>query len=574
MSSTVSDVVQTLAAASPPLPPGSQAEFVEVTPAAEPVDEVVDSGLAIDVQPTYSGPVPPAVKAAAAWSWRLLLIGIFAVIVVWAVVQASLILIPIALAVMFAVLLRPARDWLANRALLGRSAATGACVVGSVLLLIGLIYFAGRQLYSGFNDLTGQLIATVNTIQQWLAGPPLNITNEQFNTAWQQIQIQFGTGDMVQTLISGAMSAAGTFGNIVYGILICLFCTIFFLADGRNIWNWIVNLLPIKARERVHQAGRRSMVTLSSYVRTVFVVAAIEGTLIGLGLAFFVPSLAVPVAVLSFISAFIPMLGAIITGLIATLLVLVSRGLVSALIMLGIVLLVNQLESHVLQPILMGHAVSLHPVAVVIVVAVGLMIAGVAGALFAVPLAAVINTFVQYLLGYDKFPNLGENDHVPLLRKPKIEEAQQRIQESFRRVGLYRREALADGDDIFLTDSDLPGQEATKKKQRHQHGHHKDGSQKDGSQKDGSLRDGSQKDGFQKGGQKTGHYKESIHPDATQFNGSAGGSSSRRMQRLRKRGLRPDLPAELIAELPTEDAQPVGSPVVTAVTEVVEVIES
>jgi len=456
MSSPVADAVHSLAAGSPELTPDGLAGFESqgVPPAAvlELAEPVASTELAIDVTPTYDGPVPPAVQAAAAWSWRLMLIGAFGVILLWAIVRASLILIPVALAVMFSVLLRPARDWLAHRALLGRNAATGLCVVGSLLALIGLIYFAGRQLYAGFSDLTGQMIAAINTVQQWLAGPPLNITNDQFNLAWQQIQAQFATGDLVQTIIGGAMTAAGTFGNIVYGILICLFCTIFFLSDGRNIWNWIVNLLPVKARERVHQAGRRSMVTLSSYIRTVFVVAAIEGTLIGLGLAIFVPSLAIPVGVLSFISAFIPMLGAILTGLIATLLVLVARGLVPALIMLAIVLLVNQLESHVLQPILMGHAVSLHPVAVVIVVAVGLMIAGVAGALFAVPLAAVLNTFVQYLLGYDKFPGLGEDDHVPLLRKPKIEQSYQKIQESLRRVGRRREVTTDDIGDVFLTD--------------------------------------------------------------------------------------------------------------------------
>jgi predicted PurR-regulated permease PerM len=213
------------------------------------------------------------------------------------------------------------------------------------------------------------------------------------------------------------MGAATTVGHIMVGALIALFCLIFFLLDGRRIWTWLVNLLPTKAREQVHQAGRRAVVTLSAYVRTQILVALIDGLGIGVGAAFFVPGLAFPIGALVFIGSFVPIVGAVVTGAIACVVVLVAKGWIWALVMLGVVLLVQQLEGHILQPFLMGHAVSLHPVAVVLVVAAGSFAAGIVGALFAVPLAAVLNTVLLYLHGNDKFPELGTDDHLPLLRQ-------------------------------------------------------------------------------------------------------------------------------------------------------------
>ncbi len=170
------------------------------------------------------------------------------------------------------------------------------------------------------------------------------------------------------------------------------------------------------------QAGRRGLVTLSGSTRTQILVALVDAVAIGIGAAFLQVPLAVPLATLVFIGSFIPIVGAIATGAVAVLVALVAQGPVVALIMLGVVLLVQQIEGHVLQPFLMGHAVSLHPVAVLLAVAAGSMAAGIVGALFAVPIAAVLNTVVLYLHGHDKFPQLGTDDHVtlrPLVRGPR-----------------------------------------------------------------------------------------------------------------------------------------------------------
>ncbi len=186
------------------------------------------------------------------------------------------------------------------------------------------------------------------------------------------------------------------------------------------MWSWVVNLLPRSVRERVHQAGRRGLVTLSAYTRTQILVALVDAVGIGIGAAILRVPLALPLATLVFVGSFIPIVGAIVTGAVAVLVALVAHGPVIALIMLGVVLLVQQLEGHILQPFLMGHAVSLHPVAVLLVVTAGSMAAGIVGALFAVPIAAVLNTVVLYLHGHDKFPQLGVDDHVEL-RRPRAD---------------------------------------------------------------------------------------------------------------------------------------------------------
>jgi len=358
--------------------------------------------------------VPLSVRGAAAWSWRLLLIAAGVAGLVWLLSQLKTIAVPVAIALLITVLLRPVRVTL-QRWGVNRGVASAISILGLIAFVTGLIVLAGQSIVSGFQDLWDQAVAGFEEFLAWLSDGPLGLDTATLENVGQQAQDW--ASDQSSTLITGALGAATTVGHVLVGIIIAIFCLIFFLQDGRSIWTWVVNLLPVAARETVHQAGRRGMVTLSSYVRTQILVALVDAIGIGVGAAFFVPALAIPIGILVFVGSFIPILGAIVTGAIATAVVLVAEGWIAALIMLGIVLFVQQAESHILQPFLMGHAVSLHPVAVVLVVAAGSLAAGLIGALFAVPLAAVLNTVIQYLHGHDKFPELGTDDHVPLLRR-------------------------------------------------------------------------------------------------------------------------------------------------------------
>jgi predicted PurR-regulated permease PerM len=191
------------------------------------------------------------------------------------------------------------------------------------------------------------------------------------------------------------LSTAATVGEVFAGIALALFALIFFLYDGPRIWRFLLRLAPRARRERVDAAGLRAFASLVGYVRATVLVAFVDAIGIGLGLFVVGVPLAVPLAALVFLGAFLPIVGAVLTGGIAVLIALVANGPVPALVVLGVVLGVMQLESHVLQPLLLGRAVSLHPLAVVLAVAAGVVISGITGALLAVPLLAVLNTAVR-----------------------------------------------------------------------------------------------------------------------------------------------------------------------------------
>jgi predicted PurR-regulated permease PerM len=360
--------------------------------------------------------VPDPVRAAASWSWRLLLVGALVAATLWLVTQLKVIVVPIAVALLLTVLLTPVQRFCQRRLHMSRGLASGIALIGLLLVVAGLVTLAGQQIVSGFQDLRDQAVEGFEQFTDRLAAGPFGLDPGTLDSYLDQAQS--AVSENQSSIVSGALGAATTIGHVLAGTLIALFCTFFFLLDGRSIWSWVVGLLPLRARDRVHQAGRRGIVTLAAYTRTQILVAAVDAVGIGVGAAFFVPGLAVPLGILVFVGSFIPIVGAIVTGSIAVLVVLVAQGWAQALVMLAIVLLVQQIEGHILQPFLMGHAVSLHPVAVILVVAAGSFAAGIVGALFAVPIAAVLNTVILYLHGHDKFPDLGTDDRVVVRGSP------------------------------------------------------------------------------------------------------------------------------------------------------------
>ena len=199
------------------------------------------------------------------------------------------------------------------------------------------------------------------------------------------------------SITAGALTTAATIGEIVTETLLVVFTLIFFLHGGAGIWQFLLGAVPANVRTRVDVAGRRGVAALVSYVRATAVVAVVDAVAIGIGLAVLGVPLAVPLAALVFLGAFVPIIGAVIAGGVAVLIALVANGPVTALIVLGIIIAIMQLEGHVLQPLLLGRAVKLHPLAVVLAIAAGLLVAGIAGALLAVPLLAVLNSGIRSL---------------------------------------------------------------------------------------------------------------------------------------------------------------------------------
>ncbi|MFK4296295.1 putative PurR-regulated permease PerM [Arthrobacter sp. GAS37] len=362
----------------------------DATPSSDPVSTVPrpvsEHHIAQDI--------PYGVRIAAAWAWRVGLILVVVGALIWLLGKVSFLIIPLMVASLLAGLLYPVTGWL-RKLRMPHGAAVAVTVVGFLGVIAGALALVGRQLAVGFGELWQEALTGIQQIQAWLADGPLHLTADQIDTYIQSATSALQNNS--SSILSGALSFGSTAGHFAAGMVLALFILIFFLLEGSRIWRFIVGLLPRTARAAADGAGRRGWSSMVSYVRIQMFVAFVDAVGIGVGAAIIQVPLALPLGVLVFISSFIPVVGALVTGAIAVLLALVANGPVNALVMLAIVLFVQQLESHILQPLIMGKAVSLHPVAVILSVAAGSYLAGIPGALFAVPLLAVANTAVRYI---------------------------------------------------------------------------------------------------------------------------------------------------------------------------------
>jgi predicted PurR-regulated permease PerM len=347
--------------------------------------------------------VPPGIRAAAAWAWRIVAIALAFYVFLIVLSRLQVVIVPLAIALLLSAVLQPLAAVLAKRGV-PPALATAITLVSGLVGIGLLLWLVIDQFVNGFADLGAQVNGGVDKVQDWLINGPLGLSQTQINDYVDNARNSLSQNR--SKLTSGAIGAAGTVGEVLTGALLTLFATIFFIKDGRQVWTWVVRLFPIGSRERVAGAGERAWRTLISYVHATVAVALVDAVGIGLGAAILGVPLALPLAVLVFLGAFIPIVGATLTGLVAVLVALVAKGPVTALILLAIVLLVQQVEGHILQPLLLGRAVKVHPLAIVFGIAAGTLLAGIIGALLAVPLVAVISTVSSYLSG-------GREDAVP-----------------------------------------------------------------------------------------------------------------------------------------------------------------
>lgn len=341
-----------------------------------------------------SAAVPRGLRIASAYAWRLIVVAIAIGIAVWLVIQLKLLVIPLMIAILIAALLWPAFAWMLRHRV-PKWLAIVISVVGTLAIVAGLLWLVVWQIMQQWGSVQASTVAAVEQLRQYLVDGPLGLSEGEIDGLLKQ------AGEFIQQqaslLWSGALAIGSTIGHVVTGAVLAFFILLCLLADGAGIWRWTLRLFPKKARPAADGAGRAGWVTVVNYARTQLLVATIDAIGIGLGAALLGVPLAIPVAVLVFLGAFVPIVGAVVTGAVAVFLALVYNGPWIALWMLVVVLGVQQLEGHVLQPLLMGSAVKVHPLAVVLVVAGGAMIAGIPGALFAVPLAAFVNVVAVYL---------------------------------------------------------------------------------------------------------------------------------------------------------------------------------
>lgn len=339
--------------------------------------------------------MPYPVRLAASWAWRFLIIAAALAAIFWMVSKVSLLFVSVMVATLIASLLAPVVKVLNAKFAVPRGLAVGITLIGFIALVTAGLSLAGQRLSVGFADLWNQALIGIQQIQDWLFNGPLQLTNDDLQKVLDDTLNELRGN--ATSILSEAISWGSAVGQILTGVLLTFFTLIFLLLDGRKIGLFMINLLPRMARPAMDGALSRGWLSLVRYVRVQMLVALIDAAGIGLGAFFLGVPLAMPLGVLVFLGSFIPVVGALLTGALAVLLALVSNGWINALIMLLIVLAVQQAESHILQPLIMGKAVSLHPLAVVLAVAGGTMLAGISGALFAVPLLAVLNTVVKYL---------------------------------------------------------------------------------------------------------------------------------------------------------------------------------
>ena len=338
--------------------------------------------------------IPYGVRIAASWAWRIGLILLVSAALIWLLSKVSFLIIPVMVAALLAGLLNPITRWLRDRRV-PSGAAVAITVLGFIGLIAGALALVGRQLVRGFSELWSEALTGIQQIQGWLAEGPLHLTAAQMDQYLKEATAALQNNS--SSILSGALSFGSTAGHFAAGLILSLFVLIFFLLEGGRIWAFLVRLLPRKAQAATNGAGRRGWASMVSYARIQMFVAFVDAVGIGAGAAIIGVPLALPLGVLVFIGSFIPIVGALVTGAVAVLLALVANGWVNALFMLGIVLLVQQLESHILQPLVMGKAVALHPVAVILSVAAGSYLAGIPGALFSVPILAVANSAIRYI---------------------------------------------------------------------------------------------------------------------------------------------------------------------------------
>jgi predicted PurR-regulated permease PerM len=338
--------------------------------------------------------VPYGVDLAAAWGWRFLVISATLALILWLLNYFLVVVLPLVIALLIAALAAPMLRWLARLGVPRRIAALLIVVSGLGLIAL-LMTFVGSQVSQGASDLSDQVGSGIDQIRDWLRDGPLHVTDSQIASALDSAQQQLQ--DLGKDAVGRLSEVGTTVGHVVAGVFIVLFATYFFLADGPLIWAWTVRLFPRAARLRADSSGRVAWASLTQFVRATVLVAGTDAIGIMVGAAILGVPFVSAIGVLVFIGAFVPMVGAFVSGTVAVLVALVAVGPLKALIMFGVVIGVQQLEAHILQPFLMGRFVSVHPLGVIVAIAMGVLVAGIPGALIAVPLAASLNAVVQHL---------------------------------------------------------------------------------------------------------------------------------------------------------------------------------
>jgi len=344
-------------------------------------------------RPHGDAAMPSWYKTAAAASWRFVAIAAAVYLVMFALVHLRVIVLPVIVALLASTLLLPVARWLKRRRV-PDAAAAGLSMLGAFALLAVLLTLIAPSVASQFGELRTQAEDGVRQATDQLAKPPFNLSEGDLQKRVDQglERLRENSGPLARGLQSGAV----LLGEVLTGLIVAVLLCFFFLKDGEQMWAWVLRLVRKRSRADADEIGTRVYTALAGYVRGIALVGLVDAVLVAIALVIIGVPLVVPLAVVTFFAAFVPLIGAFVAGLLAVLVALVSGGLFDAALVLGAIVLVQQVEGHLLYPLLMGRTVHLHPAVIVVALATGGILAGIVGVFLAVPAAGIASVVLQY----------------------------------------------------------------------------------------------------------------------------------------------------------------------------------
>jgi len=338
--------------------------------------------------------VPRSLIIAGAWAWRFLVVIASLWVILRIGARISEVVIPVAVALLFTALLIPFVDRLTAKGV-PRVLSILITLIATALVITALVWLIAAQIHSNSHDLAVRGKAAYTTMKSFLTSPAIGLNQHDIDNGLKSVTDYLSSHS--QTITTGLKTAGSGVVHILVGIVLALFTLIFVLHDAERIWRFIVRLFPKKAQPAIDGAGKVGWQTLKAFSRSQVIVAAFDGAIIGLGAFLLGLPLAVPIGIFVFLGSFIPVVGVLISGTLAVVIALVFNGWIAALAMLALLIIVHEAEAHILQPFIIGKAVNVHPLATVLSVAIGTIIAGIPGALFAVPVVAVASKSIAYI---------------------------------------------------------------------------------------------------------------------------------------------------------------------------------
>jgi predicted PurR-regulated permease PerM len=337
--------------------------------------------------------LPGWYRTAAAASWRFLVIVAAAGVLLWALVYLHVVVLPIIIALLASTLLLPVVRWLKQKGAPDALAAAGA-MLAAFLLVAAIVTAIAPSIGDQFGELRPQAEDGLREATDVLAKPPFNLSETEIQDRVDEAiaKLRENSGPLARGVSSGAV----ILGEVLTGLLVALLLTFFFLKDGERMWGYLLRFTG-RGREHADELGTRVYAALSGYIRGIALVGLADAILIGLALLIIGVPLVVPIMVITFFAAFVPLIGAFLAGLVAVLIALVSGGLLDAALVLGAIIIVQQVEGHLLYPVLMGRTVNLHPAVIVVALAAGGILGGIVGVFLAVPVAGIVSVVLDYV---------------------------------------------------------------------------------------------------------------------------------------------------------------------------------